>query len=792
MPSRDPRSYVKSVPLPIASQKGLKLQARSATVYNPVTPTREEVRKWNYDRRLQQMTEQGFNACSYKPYKGLGDPLYLENKTLILNSLGQLEDKDDLEPSSSSEDEEDPETSAVVAPQTSWAATKFVLKRTRKDLNTLKREVVKGRHLIRNVSLGHGLFDLIKQERQSKKAALFAEKQKSLEEARNQWQPPKLSSDEDESDDDLESHFESSFLDNLSDDFDMAFTSAASTSDYRPKTSSARTDSAGKRKKQVTPRPFTPQYNSILEVDHIEDISRSALFRQLCALNWILDAMNIEQGYTMGPISKCWNHQEIGGSKISAKRAREERRAESDWERWLNNQLFVKVSKKGSITRLNRMSRASRLLSHPRVSLQSRSNSPSSSSSQALSAPQVASVPVPLQASTTVNQVTVNFQKEAPSESRTASPVEADEEEALHRTGIFKFLDEYYDSLRREEEKKEADAKPVDSQNDTQQQEPASEDTRDHNDRSPKKTRNSQDKKQSPDRLSKSPEKKSKSRFILKDLRNSLNRSKSSAELIAFNANKPSNKYVNLRQDLHNKFKEIHDDKAMTLHDVLEQMERMRLAKCQIKYSSLQTSMDFYRAVREMRKQEHRMLTQPQMIGRQSSIRGNWYTDLLVNLPDEVKDIWYYQVIIQKLGRYGLMENTSKQSVYSFLKVLEGLHLWEICHPDISAAAEFCRAKIVEMSIEEYEEWFSQAFPKVLRPKTAPARFMQQDIASKTESKNVNDNEANIKDGGKSGSEFQTVVVHKGTPTKSATSGTRSGGSQRVSIALSTTGRQRW
>ncbi|CAG5122811.1 unnamed protein product, partial [Candidula unifasciata] len=203
MPSRDPRNYVKSVPLPIADQKGLKLQARSANVYNPITPTREEVRKWNYDRRLQQMTEQGFNACSYKPYKGLGDPFYLENRTLILHSLGQWE-VNDLKPSSSSEDEEDADASAAVEPRTSLAAAKFVLKRTRKDLNTLSREVVKGRHLIRNVSLGHGLFDLIRQERQSKRAALFAEKQKSLEEARNQWQPPKLSSDEEESGDDLE------------------------------------------------------------------------------------------------------------------------------------------------------------------------------------------------------------------------------------------------------------------------------------------------------------------------------------------------------------------------------------------------------------------------------------------------------------------------------------------------------------------------------------------------------------------------------------------------------------
>ncbi|XP_035825869.1 uncharacterized protein LOC118477742 [Aplysia californica] len=67
------------------------------------------------------------------------------------------------------------------------------------------------------------------------------------------------------------------------------------------------------------------------------------------------------------------------------------------------------------------------------------------------------------------------------------------------------------------------------------------------------------------------------------------------------------------------------------------------------------------------------------------------------------------------------VENSSKQSVYKFLKVLEGLRRWELCSPDVSAAVEFCRARVVEMAVEEYEEWIAQAFPAVVRPKTAPA-----------------------------------------------------------------------
>ena len=55
----------------------------------------------------------------------------------------------------------------------------------------------------------------------------------------------------------------------------------------------------------------------------------------------------------------------------------------------------------------------------------------------------------------------------------------------------------------------------------------------------------------------------------------------------------------------------------------------------------------------------------------------------------------------------------NKQSAYKFLMVLSGLRDWEVCAPDISAAIEFCREKIVEMPVEEYEDWFHQQFPKV-------------------------------------------------------------------------------
>lgn len=84
-----PRAFVKALPLPIESQKGLRLQRRDSTYINPELPTRDEVRRINYERRKLQMATMGFKSASHKPYVGIGDPFYLDHKKLILHALGQ-------------------------------------------------------------------------------------------------------------------------------------------------------------------------------------------------------------------------------------------------------------------------------------------------------------------------------------------------------------------------------------------------------------------------------------------------------------------------------------------------------------------------------------------------------------------------------------------------------------------------------------------------------------------------------------------------------------------------------
>ena len=85
----DPRNFVSQVPLPIPSHRGIPIQARSDVIYNAKVPTREEVRKQNYRRRSEQLSHKGFWSFNFRPYEAIGDPIYLDDKRLILCSLGQ-------------------------------------------------------------------------------------------------------------------------------------------------------------------------------------------------------------------------------------------------------------------------------------------------------------------------------------------------------------------------------------------------------------------------------------------------------------------------------------------------------------------------------------------------------------------------------------------------------------------------------------------------------------------------------------------------------------------------------
>lgn len=329
-------------PVPVPYDKTAKIAARSLASYKTQVPSPHDAREEKYRRRQSQLTSQGYFAAQNVPYKGLGDPFYLDEQRMILHALGQWDAKYDEETSSSS-DEDEYDISAELQQQKRQqvSATSFVLRRSKTDMNTLQREVIHGRNMVRNVKLGHGLFDLIKTEQAAKQQSENEMNKMKAEQMKNQWQPPKLDSSSEESEEEIEDDVELSSFMKHSDVRETTDDEEQKSEDESPDTrgrvsfirqqedeeselgvsrSLATTPrSPGRRKKIKAPRPYTPQHTNIMEAK--ENTAKDAFFRQLCALHWILEAMALhartggDNSITMSPITSSWKLNEIGGTK---------------------------------------------------------------------------------------------------------------------------------------------------------------------------------------------------------------------------------------------------------------------------------------------------------------------------------------------------------------------------------------------------------------------------------------------------------------------------------------------
>lgn len=76
-------------PVPVPYDKTAKIAARSLASYKTQVPSPHDAREEKYRRRQSQLTSQGYFAAQNVPYKGLGDPFYLDEQRMILHALGQ-------------------------------------------------------------------------------------------------------------------------------------------------------------------------------------------------------------------------------------------------------------------------------------------------------------------------------------------------------------------------------------------------------------------------------------------------------------------------------------------------------------------------------------------------------------------------------------------------------------------------------------------------------------------------------------------------------------------------------
>ncbi|RMZ93454.1 coiled-coil domain-containing 60-like, partial [Brachionus plicatilis] len=65
--------------------------------------------------------------------------------------------------------------------------------------------------------------------------------------------------------------------------------------------------------------------------------------------------------------------------------------------------------------------------------------------------------------------------------------------------------------------------------------------------------------------------------------------------------------------------------------------------------------------------------------------------------------------------------SSKKQNDKVFFKVLKSLRIWELISPDVMSAVEFCRDKILEIQVDEFEKWFKSTHPDYFVSRQNPA-----------------------------------------------------------------------
>ncbi|NXP81192.1 CCD60 protein, partial [Ramphastos sulfuratus] len=155
----------------------------------------------------------------------------------------------------------------------------------------------------------------------------------------------------------------------------------------------------------------------------------------------------------------------------------------------------------------------------------------------------------------------------------------------------------------------------------------------------------------------------------------------------------------NLCADLRQKFTAVSEEAASSLHDALIRLERRQEERSYQKYQALRELKYFRQDMERMRQLSMRDKRERDKSGL------NWFPVLLVRLPESVKSDHKVQKILKKLEKYSKAPGLQIHPD-TFLKVLADLQVWELCCPEIAAAVEFVRESVVQMPEEDFNKWF--------------------------------------------------------------------------------------
>ncbi|XP_008141152.1 coiled-coil domain-containing protein 60 [Eptesicus fuscus] len=503
-----------------------------------------------------------------------------------------------------------------------------------KEIINLKKDLMRSRFLIRSVKIGRGYFAMLREESALKKRQ--QQLQKLREEEEHKFQPAKKIS---------EIHSRDTVL--------------ATYDDEKMK----------KAEGELISRPFTPKYSCLisplLPESHVEP-----LFRQLCALHWLLEALTIDHTHhTMKPLITCWNTKDPGGSKSTIKKITKDKSMGQRWEHFLSapktkkfktptqRATSRKPSRRGSVLSLSRASAGSSPLSSM-ISMNPGSDEPPS--------------------------VTVQAAGNKDIEDTESSSTRPDED--LH-ISLQKLLEMVREEARR----------TIMMDSEVQKKAPS---------------------------IS-SMLKQTKSDSAYKDMQMTLKSSDRSSSTSGETHSQPIQKRSKSRTyhdlihcktsvctTMRAKFYSVAQEAGFCLQDKMEILMKRQEERGLQKFHSFVLVSNFQKDIAKMR---HKV---SMVKGDAEEIADHWYFDLLSKLPEDLKNFRPAKKILAKLQKFG--ENLDLRiRPHVLLKVLQDLRTWELCSPDVAVAIEFVREHIIHMPQEDYINWLQTRINVPTRPQTA-------------------------------------------------------------------------
>nr|XP_051682581.1 coiled-coil domain-containing protein 60 [Oryctolagus cuniculus] len=500
-----------------------------------------------------------------------------------------------------------------------------------KEIKNLKKDLLRSRFLIQAVKIGRGYFTILREETAMKKRQ--QQLQRLQEEERNKFQPAKKVS---------EILYGDSLLVTHEEKFKKLGTGAIL-------------------------RPFTPVHSCILS-SWLPEAHIEPLFRQLCALHWLLEALTIDHTHhTMKPLITCWNPKDPGGSKSTVKKINKDKYMGQRWDHFITAPKTKKFKIPCTRTTCRKPSRRGSMVSLSRIS---GGSSPQSS--------MVSINPSSDEPQSMLTQVTSSKDIEDNESSSTKL-----DEEVLH-INLQKLLEIVREHARR----------TILMENGLQKKAPSILSVLKPN-KSDSALKDGQTTHKSSER-SGSTSAESHTLLVQKK-----SKSRATHDLIHCK--------MGVCNSMRAKFYSVAQEAGFCLQDKMEIFLKRQEERGLQKFDSFVLVSNFQKDLAKMR---HQVAV---IKGDAEEIADHWYFDLLSKLPEDLKNFLPAKKVLLKLQKFG--ENLDLRiRPHILLKVLQELRVWELCSPDIAVAIEFVREHIIHMPQEDYISWLQGRLSTPIRP----------------------------------------------------------------------------